>query len=203
MVDKRILCVLAVVIAACSSIEEKDTEPTPTPIASAKVAVTQVGFGQNADHVFCVEGKCPERTTKRIPAKRSEPADMKPSVEKQVPALKADPQRYKVHFRWGWSSLDDQGKRELQAVLDTGALKKATEVVVAGRTDPTGSKAANKRLAAKRADTVKAALVKAGVPADIIRAVSQKPCCDGDMHAADSVMHELRRTDIEITIATK
>ena len=201
MVDKRILCILAVVIAACSSVEQRN--PEPTPIASHKVEVAQVGFGQNAEHVFCVEGNCPERTTKTIRAKRSEPADSKPRVEMPVSVKKVDPQRYKVHFRWGWSSLDDQGKQALQAVLDTGALNKATEVVVAGRADPTGSKAANTRLAAKRADTVKSALVKAGVPADIIRAVSQKPCCDGDMHAASSVMHELRRTDIEITIATK
>lgn len=163
---------------------------------SGKLTVTQVGRGQNANHVFCEEGRCDERTPKVVAV---------PAVQKQAPApqkVLPAPEKFSVHFRWSWAKLDANGQKELGAVVSRIAGKPVKSIEVAGRTDPTGSKAYNKKLAKRRAETVKAALVKAGFPASVIHTNIQTPCCDGDLSASRAQMQPLRRTDIEITITT-
>lgn len=162
-----------------------------------KIGVAQMGAKQNAEYVFCDGRECPKRTRKLLPAP--------PLAQKSQPSRLVEPNpllpvQFKVHFRWGWSRLDKEGQIEVAKVVDAPGLKNAKSIVIAGRTDPTGSRAANEKLALKRAQTVKAALVMAGVPESVITAEAQAPCCDGDKTAAPEVMRELRRTDIDITI---
>ena len=161
-----------------------------------KLSVTQSGRGQNTNYVFCEEGKCADRTTKVVAVP---PA---PKVQKPVAVAAAVPERYTVHFRWAWAKLDKDGEKELNSVVARIAGKPVKLIEVAGRTDPTGSYAYNKKLAKRRAETVKAALVKAGIPASTIRTSIQNPCCDGNLNASKKTMQQLRRTDIEITITT-
>ena len=110
---------------------------------------------------------------------------------------------YKVHFRWGWGHLDSNGKQELLAILSSLDKSTVKEVVIEGRTDPTGSLAFNKRLAKKRASVVRKEFVDFGISPEFIVAKPQKPCCDGDLKASSSEMREKRRSDIEITIRQK
>lgn len=96
-----------------------------------------------------------------------------------VVAVKEEPKQvhFKVHFRWGWSRLDADGRKEAETVVASGLLKDAKHIEVAGRTDPTGPRKFNEKLAVRRAETVvKAVLVMAGIPADRIAAVAQTPC---------------------------
>lgn len=188
-----LLSCTVIAIAGCATTDGDDKAVEK----SHKMGVVQVGAKQNTDFVFCEEASCPQRTKKVLP--------LPPRVES--PRLAADtkpavvhPVRFKVHFRWGWSRLDQEGQREVAKVVELPGVKGAREIVIAGRTDPSGSRRANEKLALKRAQTVKAALVMAGVPEAIIKAEVQRPCCDGDKTAAHEVMRELRRTDIDITI---
>ena len=187
---------LAAMVAACASVQEVDRQPS-----SGKLGVVQVGTQQNAELIFCKSENCPQRTPKRLPP----PAPTVVAVSQSAVAVKEDPKQvhFKVHFRWGWSRLDTDGRKEAEAVVASGLLKNAKRIEIAGRTDPTGPRKFNEKLAVRRAETVKAVLVMAGIPADRIAAVAQTPCCDGSLAASKAAMRELRRTDIEITVTTK
>lgn len=184
---------LALMVTACASVPNAD-EQSP----SGKLGVVQVGTKQNAELVFCETDKCPQRTPKFLPP----PAPPQASAPVTVAEMPKQV-HFKVHFRWGWSRLDTDGRKEAEAVVASGLLKDAKRIEVAGRTDPTGPRKFNEKLAVRRAETVKAVLVMAGIPADRIAAVAQNPCCDGSLAASKAAMRELRRTDIEITVTTK
>lgn len=83
------------------------------------------------------------------------------------------------------------------------ALQNLKMIEISGRTDPTGSLRYNQRLALRRAETVKAALVLAGYSASEIQTRAETPCCDGPLNASAKVMQQLRRADIQITITTR
>jgi outer membrane protein OmpA-like peptidoglycan-associated protein len=186
---------LSLLMVACASTPVPDEKEV---VGSGKLGVIQAGSNQNTDYVFCETNRCPQRTKKVLP---SPPVVAKAAAPVVVPAVQVE--NFKVHFPWGWSHLDKAGRQEVEAVVASSQIKKAKQIVVAGRTDPTGSKKFNEKLALKRAETVKAALVMAGVPAEVITAEAQAPCCGGSKGASPSVMRELRRTDIDITITTK
>ena len=191
--NKLLICAsLALMMTACASVQNADEQSS-----IGKLGVVQVGTKQNAELVFCEADKCPQRTPKFLPV----PAQPAPAPVKVAEAPKQV--HFKVHFRWGWGRLDTSGIKEVDEVVSSGQLTNAKSIVVAGRTDPTGPLKFNEKLAVRRAQTVKAALVKAGVPAEAVTAVAQAPCCDGDLRASKKVMQELRRTDIDITITTK
>ena len=187
---------LALMVTACASVPKAD-EQSP----NSKLGVVQVGTKQNAELVFCTEADCPQRTPKYLPKPAEQPK--KKIVSEPRATQEAKNLLYKVHFRWGWSQLDEEGRKEIDEIIKSGALKKAKKIEVSGRTDPTGSLKANQKLALRRAETVKSLLILAGLPAENISATAQKPCCDGDLRADKKVMQELRRTDIDIAIKEK
>ena len=187
--------ILALMMTACASVPNSDGQSY-----SGKLMVVQVGTKQNAELVFCETDNCPQRTPKFLPPP-APPAPLAMAPIKVVETLKQV--HFKVHFLWGWGRLDTSGSKEVDEVVSSGLLTKAKSIVVAGRTDPTGPLKFNEKLAVRRAQTVKAALVKAGVPAEAVTAVAMTPCCDGDHRATQKVMKEFRRTDIEITVTTK
>lgn len=189
---------VAILMSACASVPESNKAEGVT-----KLSVVQTGTMQNAEHVFCEEDRCPKRTPKYLPLLSPPPKPVVQPAGKPVVEEKPKQVQFKVHFRWGWSRLDDAGRKEVAEVVTSGMLKNAKKIEVAGRTDPTGSRAFNEKLAIRRAQTVKAGVVMAGIPEESITAVAQTPCCDGDKNAAKAVMRELRRTDIDITITTK
>lgn len=198
MINKAIPLVGALVLSACASTTDV---PAAADASPEKLGVTHVGKKQNVEHVFCMDGDrgdCPARTRKVVALPAPEPVAPPRSTAKTLPPVEA-----KVHFRWGWSRLDGDGQKEVADLLAVPGIRAAKSIVIAGRTDPSGGLKANQKLALKRAQTVKAALVMEGIPEAIITAESQLPCCDGDKNASPGVMRGLRRTDITITITTK
>lgn len=191
--------VLVLSVTACAS-------NAPTNLiepGSGKATITQVGRNQNAQFVFCETNRCPERTVKVLPTPL-EPVAKKEVVAPVVAVQKApEPKKYKVHFRWGYSTLDAAGQKEVSLIVADLKDQTATRILVAGRTDPTGPKSFNEKLAVKRAEVVKAALAKSGQPVSVITAQAQTPCCDGELTANAKAMQEKRRTDIDVTIQTK
>ena len=186
-----------VALSACGSFLLACAGPPPVESSppQIKLAVVQNGTGQSAEHVFCQDGKCPPRTPKIIAL----PAP-KPGPAAQVPKKAT----YSVQFRWGWSRLDADGSREVeQVVAGLRALQNLKMIEISGRTDPTGSLRYNQRLALRRAETVKAALVLAGYSASEIQTRTKTPCCDGPLNGSAKVMQQLRRADIQITITTR
>ncbi|MEX3918177.1 efflux RND transporter periplasmic adaptor subunit [Paraburkholderia sp. BR10872] len=73
-----------------------------------------------------------------------------------------------LYFASGSASLDAQSADALAAVARRLVAEPGMRVVISGYTDSSGSQAANERLAAARAGTVRAALVVAGVKSERI-----------------------------------
>jgi len=80
----------------------------------------------------------------------------------------APPKQFVVYFEFDKSNLTPEGARVVQ---DAAAAYKATgsaRVAVAGYTDAAGTQRYNIGLSKRRADTVRGALVRAGVPDGVI-----------------------------------
>ncbi len=71
--------------------------------------------------------------------------------------------KLQVEFANGKSALDDKFSNEINSLASFMAKYPNTNVEIAGHSDSTGKLASNNALSQKRADAVKAALVKAGV----------------------------------------
>ncbi|MGH1398852.1 MAG: OmpA family protein [Alphaproteobacteria bacterium] len=103
------------------------------------------------------------------------PAPIEPIAEEANPfAVDADAPMdaanamYIVFFDWDSSKLTAGALNVLDAVAQEVAANTPNSLNLAGHTDTSGSKAYNERLARKRADRVKNALIERGVPAGII-----------------------------------
>ena len=87
-------------------------------------------------------------------------------------APRAVPERYVVHFGFGKARLDSAGREVVAQAAEAYRNKAGALVVVTGYTDTTGTDEHNQALAQKRAETVRAELVRLGVPdADVTPAI--------------------------------
>jgi outer membrane protein OmpA-like peptidoglycan-associated protein len=84
-------------------------------------------------------------------------------------ALPALPATFLLYFVTGTDELTEESKLELNKVLTAMRARPLPDVLVIGHTDTVGDPAANDRLSAQRAETVKSFLVGIGIPVDRIR----------------------------------
>ena len=86
---------------------------------------------------------------------------------------RTDEKTFLVFFDWDKSTLTNEARR---IIADAAAEYKrlgATRIVATGHTDLSGSAQHNMRLSVRRADAVKAELIRQGVPANIITTVGR------------------------------
>ena len=99
------------------------------------------------------------------------PEDMMPPVSAvPAPAAPMAPEdaKYLVFFDFDSSKVDAGGNSVVDSVASEIAKQRITAVKVVGYTDTSGSKQYNKRLSAKRANAVRAALVARGVDPNLL-----------------------------------
>jgi outer membrane protein OmpA-like peptidoglycan-associated protein len=92
------------------------------------------------------------------------------------PALAAQPARamsFTLFFVEGRDEFTDESKQVVYGILTEIAKRPVPDVLVVGHTDAVGSDQANDVLGQQRADVVRAALIRLGVPQDDIRAISR------------------------------
>lgn len=92
------------------------------------------------------------------------------------PALAAQPARaasFTLYFVEGKDEFTDASKQVVYGILNEIAKRPVPDVLVIGHTDTVGSDAVNDALGRQRADIVREALIRLGVPADDIHAVSR------------------------------
>jgi outer membrane protein OmpA-like peptidoglycan-associated protein len=91
-------------------------------------------------------------------------------------ALAAQPGRaetFVLYFVEGKDELTEESKLEVDKILAEIARRPVPDVLVVGHTDLVGSDPFNDALGQQRADTVRAALIRLGVAAENVRAISR------------------------------
>ncbi len=87
------------------------------------------------------------------------------------PPPPAAPQNFMVFFDWDSTKLSDASLNVLEQARDAFKNKQDARITATGNTDTTGTEAYNMALSLRRANAVKDALVKLGVPAAAITTV--------------------------------
>ena len=91
-------------------------------------------------------------------------------------ALAAQPARattFTLYFIEGKDEFTDESRQDVDRILSEIARRPVPDVLVVGHTDAVGNDQTNDALGLQRAETVRAALMKLGIPADDIRAISR------------------------------
>lgn len=98
-------------------------------------------------------------------------------VESQfAPALAAQPRRaatFTLYFVEGKDEFTDESKQIVDSILSAIAERPVPDVVVVGHTDSVGTDPFNDALGLQRAETVRAALIRLGIPPSDVRAISR------------------------------
>lgn len=102
------------------------------------------------------------------PAATMDEAEVEREFGRVLADLPAPPQSFNLYFYTDSSELTEKSRALLPTVLQAVTNRLIPEVSVIGHTDTTGSAESNFRLGLKRATTVRALLVSAGVDASLI-----------------------------------
>ncbi len=161
------MTLLCALLAGCSSgivvlLPEKDGRPT------------SVSVKQDDKEVVLDQPYAAAKVTARGPqAYMATPQEVQ---AKFAPALAAQPARsttFTLYFVEGKDEFTDESKQDVDRVLSEIARRPVPDVLVVGHTDAVGSDQLNDALGLQRAETVRAALMKLGIPADDIHAISR------------------------------
>jgi OmpA-OmpF porin, OOP family len=91
-------------------------------------------------------------------------------------ALAAQPSRaasFTLYFVEGKDEFTEESKQLVDRLLTEIARRPVPDVLVVGHTDAVGNDAFNDALGLQRAETVRAALIRLGIPASDVRAISR------------------------------
>jgi outer membrane protein OmpA-like peptidoglycan-associated protein len=96
----------------------------------------------------------------------------KPTATLTAAALPPSPYRFDLYFELGSAELDAAARRALQGALGSALLVRPVLVIVAGHADRAGDVGYNRLLSERRAAAVVAALIRAGMPPELIESVA-------------------------------
>ena len=96
----------------------------------------------------------------------------RPAAPQATPA-QAEAAKFLVFFDWDRSALTPEARRIIASAADEYRRTGSTRIVATGHTDLSGSPQYNLRLSERRAEAVKAELIRLGVPATVITTVGK------------------------------
>jgi OOP family OmpA-OmpF porin len=103
----------------------------------------------------------------------SDPQDVQSRFGATLAAQPSRPAEFTLYFIEGSDELTFDSKQLLERVSAEIAQRPVPDVVVVGHTDSVGSASFNDALARQRADSVRAALIQRGVPAESVVAAGR------------------------------
>ncbi len=223
---RSLLAWIALVVAACGSIElagpEPSAPPAPAQARTGAARIAQSGFGRDARFALCQLPACPRPSAKSIPAPEAtsvavasspsltpparDTSALTPTVSRASPhGAAADviddappPLQVVVRFGFGRADLDAAGRDALD--LAASQPPPVRRVLIAGRTDSIGPAAVNQTLAQARADAVRRYLTTQHprvLAAAEVRVRSQGACCYAA--ANDSASGRAANRRVEVT----
>ncbi|HNH90072.1 MAG TPA: OmpA family protein [Thiobacillaceae bacterium] len=189
MRSSLVCCALLVgcTVQPAEPVASLSTTPAPLPRG-----IAQTGHGREAVFMLCADCLAP---TRKVLAPVPSPTRL---VEKPKPKPVPPPQEERitraVHFPLASSRLTAEAGQALDSLRPL--LLEARSIALTGHTDQVGKPAFNHRLAQRRAQTVRQALLDLGVPEERIARVDAR-CCIED---PPPVHPPARRTDLELLI---
>ena len=158
---------LVAALAACSTgtvvlLPEPDGHPTA-------LSVREAGHEVVLDHPYDAANQTPlgpraYHATPEVVEARFGPA---------LAAAPARPATFTLYFELGTDTLTAESQRLVDQVLGEIARRPVPDVLVIGHTDTVGSDATNDALGQRRADAVREGLIRMGVKAEDVRALSR------------------------------
>lgn len=131
-----------------------------------KVAVRNGANSAELDKPFAAVNAGSETSDRDVfTAKR---ADVERVFAGALAAAPRAPRVYILYFRSGSTELDEKSRGDLLAAAAAARKMSGIDIGVVGHADATGSDAYNEGLSLKRAETVRDALVAAGIPGGVI-----------------------------------
>ena len=106
------------------------------------------------------------------PAAPVRPAPTAPAPA-PAPAAMQEMKKFLVFFDWNKATLTPEARRIIATAAEDFKKTGSTRIVATGFTDTSGSAAYNLRLSVRRAEAVKAELVRLGVPAGVITTIGR------------------------------
>ena len=107
-----------------------------------------------------------------VPAPGTPMAAPKPTAP-AAPAAQVEAAKFLVFFDWDKATLTPEARRVIASAADEFKKIGSTRIVATGYTDLSGTPQYNLALSERRADAVKAELVRLGVPAAVITTIGK------------------------------
>ncbi len=189
----RVALAWSVLLSGCALQPLEPVKSLPAEVA-LPLGITQTGHGMEAVYRLCADCPAP---TRKVPAPMAPPIRLAEAPKAQpapVPQPKEERITRAVHFSLASSKLTAEARQTLDALRPL--LLEARSIGISGHTDRVGAPAFNRKLAARRAETVKRALLDLGIPRERIVRV-ESACCVED---PPRVNPPARRTDVEMLI---
>lgn len=163
-----------VVLVACALAAACASQGTVVLLPEKDGRAAAVAVKQGEKEVVLSEPYAAAHATALGPrAYRSTPEDVQARFG---PALAAQPSRaasFTLYFVEGRDEFTDESKQVVDRILAEIAKRPVPDVLVVGHTDAVGNDASNDALGLQRAETVRTALIKLGIPAADVRAISR------------------------------
>lgn len=175
-----------------NAVEYESKSTSVAPVAtSAPVAAAPVSKDTDADGINDEDDKCPSTQTGVVVNKFG-------CSEKEKASVKIE-----IEFASGKADLDEKYLPEVETLANFMKKFPETKVQIGGYTDNKGSVKRNTDLSAKRADSVKNALVKMGVEASRLTAKGFGPAKPVADNKTETGRAQNRRVMAEITVTTE
>ena len=97
----------------------------------------------------------------------------RPAAPQAATPSQAEAAKFLVFFDWDRSALTPEARKIIASAADEFKRTGSTRIVATGHTDLSGSPQYNLRLSERRAEAVKAELIRLGVPATVITTVGK------------------------------